>query len=73
MGDYNAVHQMLVRARDRLFALSRLLHPLDGRAAARVGGAPRARLADHLGERCADRPLEETMALLDAVGRALYD
>ena len=86
MSSYNATHQMLVRARDRLFACSRLLHRL-GRAAAqevdrdarlawaslaaRVEAAPTARLADHLLAATAARAPEETMILLDATGRAL--
>ena len=83
MSSYDAVHQMLVRARDRLFACSRLLHTL-GRAvaeeitelewaslAARAHAAPAVSLGDHLLAATASRDLEETMRLLDALGRAL--
>jgi hypothetical protein len=85
MADYNAVHQMLMRARDRLFALARLLHApspaaverLDREAApARALGAlarraPRAPLGDLLVELGAGQSVEERIGLLDVVGRAL--
>jgi Fe-S-cluster containining protein len=83
---YNVLHQMLVHGRDRLFACSRMLHPLAPSAAQEidrdappgrtslgvlVGRSPGTRLAEHLLEASHGQPPEVLMSRIDSAGRAL--